>query len=125
MPEDSLRRLPQIANFDPSEATLVTVPSLMHAVAWVYKRSDIKIVSDGELEYGNNAAIANGEPGVLISKRKLAALAAASDRPVVGIYRSDDVDKIHCRLVPKPLARISSGELVAEIYPFGKAVKRR
>ena len=124
MPETSLRQLPQIAKFDPSEATLVTVPSLMHAVAWVYNRADIKIVSDGELEYGNNAAIADGDPGVVIPPRKLAAFAAASNRPVVGIFRRDDVDAVHCRIVPKPLTRVSSGELVAEIYPFGTAVKK-
>lgn len=123
MPESALRRLPELAQFNPNEVELLTVPTLMHAVAWVYERSDIRILSDGELGYGNAAAIAAGEPNAVLPGRELAAFAAASDRPVVGIFRLRDAEPKRRRGMPDPDRRYFSGQLMAEIYFPGKAEK--
>lgn len=93
-PEADLQRLPALAGFDPSRAVLVTSPSLMHAVAWVYHRPDVRTLgSHGELEYGNTRAVAGGRTPVRLTHGEYEALIRTGERPdVVYIERARKPD---------------------------------
>ncbi len=75
MPENSLQQLAEELKFDPQTVTLVTYPSLMHAVAWSYNRSDVRLLnSTGELAYGIKRAEKAKERSARLSEKEFYAL---------------------------------------------------
>ncbi|MBS1369329.1 MAG: phospholipid carrier-dependent glycosyltransferase [Lentisphaeria bacterium] len=90
-PEAALKALPGKLGFDPSKAILLTHPSLIHAVGWVYHRPDARLDdSEGEFWYGIDRAIEAGETPISMETEELAALLKRADRPdVVMIFRGD------------------------------------
>ena len=90
-PESALRELPGKLNYDPSQAVLLTHPSMIHAIGWVYHRPDARLYSsEGEFWYGIDRAIEAGETPIRMDREELVELLNRSDRPdVVMIYRGE------------------------------------
>ena len=90
-PESALRELPGKLNYDPSKAVLLTHPSMIHAIGWVYHRPDARLYSsEGEFWYGIDRAIEAGETPIRMDREELVELLNRSDRPdVVMIYRGE------------------------------------
>lgn len=90
-PETALKALPGELNYDPAKAILVTHPSMIHAIGWVYHRPDTRLYnSEGEFWYGIDRAVEAGETPIRMDKDELIELLMRSDRPdVVMIYRGD------------------------------------
>ncbi len=83
-PEKALLQLAQKLEFDPEDAILVTPQRTMHAVAWTYRRADVRLLgSAGELDYGDRYARQQGETPAVLQNDEFAALLMQSDRPEV------------------------------------------
>jgi len=91
MPAQALEQFPAKLGFDPSRAVLITHPSLIHAVGWVYRRPDARLLaSEGEFWYGIGRAEQEDEVPIKISNEELKTLLLKKDRPdVVFIFRGD------------------------------------
>ena len=91
MPEADLRAFPAKLGFDPAKAVLITHPSLIHAVGWVYRRSDARLLnSEGEFWYGIGRAEQSGETPIRMSPDELKALLLKKNRPdVVFFFRGE------------------------------------
>ncbi|MDR0931733.1 MAG: phospholipid carrier-dependent glycosyltransferase [Victivallales bacterium] len=90
-PESALKSFPQKLNFDASKVILLTHPSLIHAVGWVYNRPDARLENSvGEFSYGISRAEAVGEMPIRVKPDEFIALLKRSDRPeVVLVFRAD------------------------------------
>ena len=63
MPERDLSALAGSGEFDPRGAMLFTYGQMGHSVAWVFRRSDTRLLfAPGEMEYGAVAARRDGVP---------------------------------------------------------------
>ena len=73
-------------------ATLITFTRHMHAVAWCSGKKEVFLYgSVGEMDYGNEAAAKNNEPGNLFTKEAFVKYINRKDRPeVLLIYRTKD-----------------------------------
>ena len=105
MPTKTLELFPAKLGFDPSRAVLITYPSLIHAVGWVYHRPDARLLaSEGEFWYGISRAEQAGEVSIRIGNEELKALLLKKDRPdVVFVFRGDKERKF-----PVPLEHRSA-----------------
>ncbi len=84
VPKDMLHLFQKKLGFDPSTSVLVTRSYLMQSVAWVYHRTDVRLLkSFGELQYGDAEATKRGEPQAKITAEELMALLEKTDRPDV------------------------------------------
>lgn len=80
-PERMLETAAKTFAIDPQKDILVTHPTLMHAVAYVYRQPDIKLYKrTGELKYGIDAARNAGQASPLIDQKMLAQLIQSRDR---------------------------------------------
>lgn len=91
-PEKSLKTLFAKPELDVKNAVIISWQSNMHAVAWCSGRSDLLICgSPGEMDYGNEAAAKNKEPGNLLSVKDFLALVNRKDRSeVLLIFRAKE-----------------------------------
>ena len=63
MPERDLSALAGSGEFDPRTAMLFTYGQMGHSVAWVFRRSDTRLLfAPGEMEYGADGARRDGSP---------------------------------------------------------------
>ncbi|MBQ8755954.1 MAG: phospholipid carrier-dependent glycosyltransferase [Lentisphaeria bacterium] len=91
-PEKSLNALFANRELDVKNAKIITLQSYMHAVAWCSGRKDLLLLGNpGEMDYGNEAAAKNGEPGNLLSAQKFISLVNSSDRPeILLVFRAQE-----------------------------------
>lgn len=113
MPTETLNAFPAKLGFDPSRAVLITHPSLIHAVGWVYRRPDARLLdSEGEFWYGIGRAEQAGETPIRISNSQLKALLQKKDRPdVVFFFRGDGARKF-------PVSQEHRSAVIDEIQAF-------
>lgn len=113
MPVETLAAFPAKLGFDPSRAVLITYPSLIHAVGWVYRRPDARLLdSEGEFWYGIGRAEQAGETPIRISNSQLKALLLKKDRPdVVFFFRGDGERKF-------PVSQEYRSAVIDEIQVF-------
>lgn len=95
MPTETFQALRGKLGFDPARAILITHPSLIHAVGWVYRRSDARLwASEGEFRYGIGRAKQAGEVPIRIDDKELKTLLLKKDRPdVVFFFRGDTEER--------------------------------
>ena len=91
-PEKALKELFAEDGIDTEEAIIITLQRYMHAVAWCSNRSNLLIYGrPGELDYGNEAAEKNGEPGNLLDDDRFMELINRENRPdILLVHRSQD-----------------------------------
>ena len=91
-PERYLKTLFANKELDVKNATLITFTRHMHAVAWCSGKKEVFLYgSVGEMDYGNEAAAKNNEPGNLFTKEAFVKYINRKDRPeVLLIYRTKD-----------------------------------
>jgi len=80
-PERMLLAAAETFGIDKEKDIFITHPTLMHAVAYVYRRPDIKLYDRvGELKYGIGIAQKTGESSPLVDDKKMAKLIESRDR---------------------------------------------
>ena len=85
-----MRELAVRLGFDPAKVTFFTTSSTMHAVAWIFDRSDVHTLnSPGELEYGDTHAKAEGKAGVAVDRKELDRMLASEAHPAVVVIGRD------------------------------------
>jgi 4-amino-4-deoxy-L-arabinose transferase len=111
------RQVREWASQIPHDAVLVADVSLVHAVAWVFRRDDVHMLEKGELDYGLSYPDAAGRHVPL--GRLGAFLAQQPDRPVA-VFRKLDPKEPADRGKPEGGARVSQGGRFALWYwPVG------
>ena len=91
-PEKSLKTLFAKPELDVKNTVIISWQSNMHAVAWCSGRSDLLICgSPGEMDYGNEAAAKNKEPGNLLAVKDFLALVNRKDRSEILLVFSAEI----------------------------------
>ena len=94
-PEKSLKTLFAKPELDVKNTVIISWQSNMHAVAWCSGRSDLLICgSPGEMDYGNEAAVKNKEPGNLLAVKDFLALVNRKDRSEILLVFSADEKRV-------------------------------
>ena len=96
-PDKSLYALFANRQLDVKNAKIITLQRYMHAVAWCSGRSDILLYGNpGEMDYGNEAAAKNKEPGNLLDQQQFRKLVNKQDRPeILLVFRSQEKRLAH------------------------------
>ncbi len=80
-PEQALLAAAETFAIDTQKDIFITHPTLMHAVAYVYRRPDVKLYKRvGELKYGTDVAKTTGELSPLINGKMMAELIQSRNR---------------------------------------------
>ena len=86
-PEKSLKTLFAKPELDVKNTVIISWQSNMHAVAWICG-------SPGEMDYGNEAAAKNKEPGNLLAVKDFLALVNRKDRSEILLVFSADEKRV-------------------------------
>ncbi len=119
MPEVDLRALAASGGFDPARAHIFTYGQMGHAVAWVFRRSDTRLLfSAGEMNYGADRARAEKRP-LLWSLPEFVQLLKRSDRPdVVYVVTWDGKNDRRFRMFAKyPHRKLPSRTVMVLVFP--------
>jgi len=120
MPEKQLLKLASGKVLDAENDRILCYPSMMQAVAWTYKRSDIQLLSStGELKYGNERALQAGETPVSFPIDVIAAAITDPERKqaVSLISRSKDRFPKKFRKFRKYVQTDQCGSLIVWRFP--------
>lgn len=116
MPAQVFKQFQEELKFDSQKVRIVTTSTGMHAVAWVYKRSDINTFNTGELKYGHEDALKNGAHGLLVKDEELIEYLNQPEHEGLLILTSPRrVRKIY--LVDNPPVQLKSAGWIATYYP--------
>lgn len=117
MPERDLAALRDSGEFDPASILPVTYGQLGHSVAWMLKRSDVRLIrSLGEMEYGEKRAREAKETPLFYNNREFAELLRRADRPPVVYFTLSDSD-IPAPFNACPHRRVVRRSLQALVFP--------
>ena len=121
MPEAIIDNFFREMEINPKHTLMVTNGGNSHVVAWCSRKSDVKLLSLGELKYGNKAAIDHGEPPAEIKIESLKQhLADPKRTETVAIILKADDDRWE-KLPTTPITRTDRG-MSCRCYP-GAAAK--
>ncbi len=111
MPRSDLQKVREMTGMEPSQCRIVTVPALIHATSWCYRRDDVKSISVGELEYGHLAAEKEGKTGAVLPLPELIREFRTSPEGVIFIHRSPQDRALFDAGIPG-LTRKISGDVI-------------
>ena len=116
MPEAIIARFLAELEIHPGRTMMVTNGGNAGAVAWTCRKSDVKLFSLGELEYGNNAALRHGEEPAQVSVVEVGARIADPKRnyPVAVILREGDR---RLQQLPAPGRSVTHRRMTCYLYP--------
>ena len=121
MPEQQLLKLADGKVLDAKNDRILCYSSMMQAIAWTYKRSDIQLLNSiGELKYGNERALKAGETPVSFSTKSIAAAIADQERKeaISLISRSRDRFPKEFKKFRKYIQTDRSGSLILWRFPI-------
>jgi len=116
MPRADLFRFREVTGMEPAECRIVTVPALIHATTWCYRRTDVKSITVGELEYGHLAAVKEGRAGAVLEMPELIKIFRTAPEGVVYIHRSQRDLELFRAQIPG-LVRRTSGDVIFDYRP--------